>query len=281
MNRIYALLAAGLGAVVPALATVVMTTETTPIRFDLDTRSHAYPVTSRTEAVGLPYGEDATVTVTAPGGAVTTLDPAVNGTNWWTATAGGVWTLTNSREGTACFAVRYEGAEQGSGTVASPWKFVDNDELSELSVADGFTFATEGPLASIANMERPGGYAFLVLGDGLYQTIVSSGGVAYMTANSAFLLDTEREGPDRRGRKANPWPDIAYTGDGWVRAAAASTLTLTPPGEAASATEHIGSGTVPFAPHRTGFWTVALAYGTTTLSGQIEVVPDATMMIVR
>ncbi len=108
--------------------------------FDLDTRA-AYPVVSRTEPVALPYGAGATVTATAPDGAVTTLAAAVNGTNFWTATAGGVWTLENSNEGTATFAVRYNDSEQGAGTAESPWVFVDNDELAGLSVAEGFTLS--------------------------------------------------------------------------------------------------------------------------------------------
>ena len=281
MKKTYSLLAAGFCTAVPAFAAVVMTTETTPTLFDLDTLP-AHAVTSRTAAVALPYGEGATVTATAPGGTATTLDPAVNGTNWWTATVGGVWTLSNSKEGTACFAVRYEGTEQGLGTIASPWKFIDNDELSELSVTDGFTFATEGPLASIADMERPVGYAFLMLGDGLYQAILSSGGAAYITSNRAFLLDTEREGPDRRGRKSHPWPDIAYTGDGWARdATAASTLTIAPPAGTASVTAKAGTGAVPFSPNMAGEWMVTLEYGTTVLVSRIMVTAEGTFIIVR
>lgn len=281
MKRTCFLLAAWMGFVVPALATVVMTTETTPTLFDLDTTG-AYSVTSRSEAVALPYGDGATVTATAPGGAVTTLAAAVNGTNYWTVTAGGLWTLSNSKEGQATFVVRYAGAEQGAGTAGSPWILVDNDELGGLSVTDGFTFTTEGPLASVAGMARPDGYAFLALGDGLYQMILSSNSAAYQTAATAFVLDTEREGPDRRGKKNDLWPAIAYTGDGWERdESAASTLTIAPPAGAASVAAKTGTDTVPFVPDMAGEWTVTLEYGTTVLVSKIMVNGGGTVIFVR
>ena len=272
-------LLAWLGAAAPVFASVVMTTPAT--LFDLDTTS-ARLVTSRAAPVALPYGEGATVTATDASGAVTTLAPAVNGTNWWTVTSGGIFTLSNSIEGQTTFAVRYTPAEQGAGTAASPWKFVDNDELGELAVTDGFTFVAEGPMASVGSMARPTGFAFRELGGGVFQTVTATGGATYLSAASGFLLDTDEAGPDRTGRKAEPWPDIAYTGDGWAFGASAqSTLTLTPPGGQADAEAHVGSGTVPFVPRKTGLWAVTLAYGSATLSGSIEVLPDATMMIVR
>ena len=273
-------LMAWLGVVGPTIASVVMTTET-PVLFDLDTTS-ARLVASRSEPVALPYGEGATLTATDSSGTVTTLAPAVNGTNWWTATSGGIWTLSNSNEGQTTFAVRYTAAEQGAGTAASPWKFVDNDELGELAVTDGFTFVAEGPMASVGSMARPTGFAFRELGSGVFQTVTATGGAAYITADSSFVLDTDEAGPDRKGRKRDPWPEIAYTGDGWLFApSATSTLTVAPPSGTAASEEHTGTGTVAFAPRMTGMWTVSLEYNATSLTASINVIADATVLFVK
>ena len=278
MKTTFSLLA-WLGVVGPTIASVVMTTPAT--LFDLDTTS-ARLVASRSEPVALPYGEGATVTATDASGVVTTLDPAVNGTNWWTATSGGIWTLSNSNEGQTTFAVRYTAAEQGAGTAASPWKFVDNDELGGLAVTDGFTFVAEGPMASVGSMARPTGFAFRELGDGVFQTITATGGATYITANSSFVLDTDETGPNRVGRKGDTWPEIAYTGDGWLFApSVTSTLTVAPPSGAAAAEAHTGTGTVAFAPRMPGVWTVSLEYDSTSLLASITVNADATVLSVK
>lgn len=255
--------------------------EATPRLFDLDTRA-AYPVVSRTEPVALPHGAGATVTATAPGGAVTTLPAAVNGTNYWTATAGGIWTLVNSSEGTAFFAVRYTGAEQGAGTEASPWTLVDNDELSELSATDGFVFVLEGPLADLGEMSLPAGYAVAADG-GAYRLAASADGAAFLAANAELMLDTMQPGPDRRVTSSKRLLPFAYTGDDWAFASeAASTLTFLSPDGKTTTVGCTGTGAKIHPLRRSGVWTVTLSGDAVTpLTALIDFTGDGTKLFVR
>lgn len=249
--------------------------------FDLDTRG-AYPVVSRSEPVALPYGDGATVTATAPGGAVTTLASAVNGTNYWTATAGGIWTLENSKEGTATFAVRYTGAEQGAGTAESPWKIVDNDELSELSVTDGFVFVIEGPLADLGEMSPPAGYAVAVGANGSY-SLAAADGASFIASEVAFRFDSKQPGPDRTVKGKRGILPFAFSGDDWVcDPTAASTLSFVSPSGATHNEECLGTGAVEYQLKVPGVWTVTLTGdGVTTLTSIINYEGDGFILEVR
>ena len=263
-----------------ALADGVATTAQLAV-FDLDTRG-AYPVVSRSEPVALPYGDGATVTATAPGGAVTTLSAAVNGTNYWTATAGGVWTLENSSEGTARFAVRYNASEQGAGTAESPWVLVDNDELAGLSVTDGFIFVLEGPVAALSEMVRPAGYAIVPDGNA-YRLTTAANGEAFIASEVAFRFDSVQPGPDRTVRgKGNCLP-FAYSGDDWGGdSAAASTLSFLSPSSANHNEECLGTGVVEYQLKEPGVWTVTLTGdGVTTLTSIINYEGDGFILVVR
>lgn len=250
--------------------------------FDLDTRG-AYPVVSRSEPVALPYGAGATVTATAPSGSTTTLPAAVNGTNYWTATAGGVWMLENSNEGTATFAVRYTGAEQGAGTAESPWKIVDNDELAGLSGADGFVFVLEGPVADLGEMSLPAGYAVAVGANGSYSLAASADGAVFLAANAELMLDTMQPGPDRRVTSSKRLLPFAYTGDDWAFAPeAASTLTFLSPDGETTTVNCTGTGAVAHSLRRSGVWTVTLSGDAVTpLTALIDFTGDGTKFFVR
>lgn len=259
---------------------------TTPTRtaFAFDARG-AYEVMSRTEPVALPFGAGATVTATSPNGTSTTLPAAVDGTNYWTATVGGVWVLENSNEGSSMFAVRYAAAEQGSGTEASPYRLVDNDELSEISVTDGFTVALEGPIVSIGDMARPSGFAIVVLGDGKYRFDETSGGAVFVAGRWAYPMDTVQEGPDRQIPSGRDFLPVSYSGDDWAFSPSAeSTLTFTSPADAVTAVAQTGTGAyVPDFPIRgQGEWTIVLSGdGVTTLTAHINLTGQGFFLIVR
>ena len=237
---------------------------------------------SRSESVALPYGVGATVTATALGGAVMTLPTAVNGTNYWTAAAGGVWMLENSNEGTATFAVRYNASEQGAGTAESPWVLVDNDELAGLSVSDGFVFVLEGPVADLGEMSLPSGYAVAAAG-GAYRLAASSDGAAFVASETAFRFDSVQLGPDRTVKgKGNILP-LAFSGDNWIGdSAAASTLSFLSPSSANHNEECLGTGVVEYQLKEPGTWTVTLTGdGVTTLTSIINYEGVGFILVVR
>ena len=256
-----------------------------PASFDFDSLG-AYPA-PRGVAVALPYGEGATVTATAPDGMVSTLAAAVNGTNFWTATAGGVWTLANSIEGAAQFCVRYVGAEQGAGTAVAPWKFVDNTELAELvgegDAGVGFTFSAEGQLAALPLMECPVGYLVQPLEGGLYRLVAASGGTHGMSLATAFPIETESNGPDRRVKSTGNPLAVAFSGDNWAFGPdAASTLTFTSPGGDVTAVPCVGTGTHEFPIRKHGRWLVTLsATGFETLLAHINWTSNGMMIIAQ
>ena len=152
-----------------------MVADSTPQAFDIDTSGSAHAVTSM-DAISLPYWVGDTITVTAPDGSVSTpvSKAATAGEENWIATMGGVWTITNSDEGTATFSVRYSlFGEQGAGTEADPAKIVDNDELHDLvlsgTAGDGYMFVLQGSAVSFGTMTRINGYAVVPLGNGVYR----------------------------------------------------------------------------------------------------------------
>ena len=264
-----------------AVADAVATTAQLAV-FDLDTRA-AYPVVSRTEPIALPYGAGATVTATAPGGTVTTLAAAVSGTNYWTATAGGIWTLENSKEGTATFAVRYNAIEQGAGTASSPWVLVDNDEPAGLSVTDGFIFVLEGPVAALSEMGRPAGYAVVPGSDVSYGLVTATDGAVFIAKEMAFRVDSRLPGPDRTVKGKDNILPFAYSGDDWGGdSTVPSTLTFVSPSGASHNEECLGTGVVEYQLKEPGTWTVMLTGdGVATFTSVINYEGDGFILVVR
>lgn len=272
MKKILPSLAFGLTATCGAYATDIAVSAA--VDFDFDA-SGVYAASSGATVV-LPFGDGATVTATALGGAVTTLDAAVNGTNFWTA-SGGVWALANSKEGEATFCVRYVGAEQGAGTEASPWKFVDSTELSELVDAGdavaGFVFSVEGPYAVASQMSCPADYIVYPLEDGVYQLVDAPAGTHAVSLAAEFWLDTKEPGPDRRAKRDVPLA-FAYSGDDWTRTnlVAASTLSFVSPQGSVEALNGTGTGVEVRPLRKAGVWTVTLSGDSvTTLTAEISV----------
>jgi len=256
-----------------------------PASFDFD--SSGVYTAANGGTVALPYGDGATVSATSPGGVVTTLAAAVNGTNYWTAASGGVWTLENSNEGMAQFCVRYAGAEQGAGTLSDPWKIVDNGELAELigggTAADGFAFSTEGPIASLPKMECPVGFMVQPIDGALYRLAAVSGGTRGMSLAASFSLETKAEGPDRRVKSTESPLPFAFSGDGWAFGSdSESTLTFTSPSGDETTIPCIGTGTRVFQMQERGSWIVTLsATGFETLLAHIDWSPVGFVLIVR
>ena len=238
-------------------------------------------------AVSLPCASAATVTVASPAGKSSTL-AAGTGAYTWTPDEGGLWTLSSSKDGTTTFSVRYSSfpGTEGAGTEASPLKIVDFAELSDQvsggNAGNGTVFALCGGDNLMSLLEMPAGYAIVSLGGGKYMLDSYDPKLAASSVSPEFVADMETAGPNRRGLKPDPWPGIAYTGDGWAfNATAASTLTLTPPGESPDATAKTGTGAVSFVPRKSGTWTATLAYGSTTLTAEIDVRDPGTVLYLR
>lgn len=256
--------------------------------FDLDTNCGQTIRVRSLDALPLTVREGETITQTAPGASSPEVyyGPAgYPGTVPWTPTEGGTWTLVNSGAGTAVFGVRYSlFASQGSGTAASPLRLVDDDELVDLVSAgtarDGTVFTLEES-TSITGLDPATGFGVVALGDGLYRLTTLSGGLLFTDAPAPFRLDTEKPGPDRKAVRKDV-VGVAYTGDGWMGGAAASTLTLTAPSGTRTEFARTGDGTVDIMMVEAGIWNVALAQSSgTTLMGTIDVKEPSTFIQIR
>ena len=96
------------------------------------------------------------------------------------------------------------------------------------------------------------------------------GGVMADSDASPFVMDTYRDGPDRRGRVLGTWPGISFTGDRWAGdGSAASTVTVVDPDGNATVANFTGTGSMAFDPQTVGKWTITLANGLDTLVGEI------------
>ena len=274
------------------IANEVAVSVSTSCAYALNTTGSPYAAATAAEIDALPpvaYHAGETVAVTNPNGSVAMLvesAPAA-GVHLWSPSAGGVYSFVNDAEGSAAVNVYYSAfGFNGSGTVGDPSHVIDSADfaatLALASNVDGFTFVLDGSAATLDGFAIPAGYAAVELGNGVWQLIAVEDGL--VAASSAFIytLETERGGPDRKGKKSGVWPAIAYTGDGWVRdESAPSTLTIEPPAGAASVTAKAGTGAVPFSPNMAGEWMVTLEYGTTVLVSRIMVTAEGTFIIVR
>lgn len=254
-----------------------MVADSTPQAFDIDTSGSAHAVTSM-DAISLPYWVGDTITVTAPDGSVSTpvSKAATAGVENWIATMGGVWTITNSDEGTATFSVRYSlFGEQGAGTEADPAKIVDNDELHDLvlsgTAGDGYMFVLQGSAVSFGTMTRINGYAVVPLGNGVYRLMTASDGRMCDSLAVEFPIDTISTGPTRKVAAKEDVLPFAYSGDSWNGdPTAASTLTFTSPSGNTTIVPCTGTGAYAFTINQGGTWTVTLAAGGTELTGMVK-----------
>ena len=150
--------------------------------------------------------------------------------------------------------------------------------------------APDGTAATVVANAADAGGANLVVGaggdlssDGLWRLDNSNGGTAFFgvawgtlgewwrqqSGNSALMLDTIGEGPDRKLKKAET-PPVAYSGDDWKGdLAKAATVTFTPPeGSGLTATtwnrSNPGTGAAAFTFNAKGVWTVTLTFANNT-----------------
>ena len=250
--------------------------------FELDT----FATHRATGAVSLPYAAGATLTEKGPDGTETTLVSAASaaGTYSWTGAAGGAWTLANTLEGTTVFTMRYPAATHGAGTLSSPAKIVDEDELLDLGAGVGYVFRPCGVDGLIDSLVLPSGCILSSLGNGLYRLDVSDGDFVYGTAGIDFELDTVETGPDRRITSGRTILPIAYSGDDWrFDPSAASTLTFTSPSGVDRDVACTGTDVMtPSFRLSTGVWTVALSgNGVTPLTAYLDIAERATTILFR
>ncbi len=229
------------------------------------------------DAVGVWPGE--TVVQIAPDGTEETLveNASETGSVQVAFSVGGLWTLRNSRQGSASFTVRHSiFGTQGAGTAVSPAKIVDPDEISDLNsagvVGDGYVFSLDGVPSLLAALSVPAGFRVEELDGGLWRIATISDGCVYSWAGSrAYSLHSEQPGPDRNIGRKEMLP-VAFTGDNWTRAiSAASELTLVSPSGASTTYRLTGTGTRKVELNESGDWLVTLAYGDHTLSSTITV----------
>lgn len=216
-----------------------------------------------------------TVTLTAPDGTVTTLvdgSSGATGTALPSLAAGGVWTLSNSRQGTVTFIVRRSlDGSLGDGTAASPAKLVDADELVDYSAAAGYTFTADGQDSLLGKIKLPEGFAMEKVSDGVWRLVSSADGRQYTWAQITYRADSRLDGPDRRSG-SDTVPPVAYSGDDWKGdASKASTLTFIAPDGAETTLGRTGTGAESFAFNKTGHWTVTLAADGKTSTADIVI----------
>lgn len=236
------------------------------ITYPLDTKGPERAVKTAAELSTLPLamrraGE--TVTLTDPEGTVTTLVDSSSAVSSVALpiSAGGVWTVANSKQGTVKFTVRRSiDGTLGDGTAASPAKLVDGDELVDYSAGNGYVFTCDGTDSLFFELRLPSGASLEAAGDDAWRIVSSEGGVQYTWAEFAYLLDSAQDGPDR---KVNPAAlPVAYSGDNWVGASdKVSTVTFTPPegsGLSSTVLNLRGTGVQTFRFGTAGVWTVRL-----------------------
>ena len=218
------------------------------------------------------------VTAVAPDGTTSTLATAdaTGDSVEWIPTAGGLWTLTDSVQGSAMFTVRHSiFGTLGNGTEASPARLVDEDELTDYAVGDGYVFTLEGADGLLGMLELPSGVRLEETESGAYRIVSSPDGCVYAWSGINHRFDSAQVGPDRKivGKTT---PGISYSGDDWKGSVtAASRLTLTTPSGTATAHSLTGMDVFAFKPDEHGDWLVSLATDGGTLNSVISVLPTS------
>lgn len=256
--------------------------------FDLDTNCGETIRVKSLSGLSLSFREGETISQLAPGESSQTVyfGPAeYSGTTLWTPTIGGTWTLVNSGSGTAVFGVRYSlFSAQGDGSVANPYRLVDDDELEDLvssgTASNGTVFILESS-TSISGLALPAGYGIDSLGGGAYRLTELGGGPLFTDEPKSFALDTELPGPDRKAVKRE-LARVAYSGDNWLGGSAASTLAVTSPTSTQTQYSRTGSGYIDFRLNESGLWTLALSPSSgTALAATIDVKEPSTFYILH
>ena len=209
-----------------------------------------------------------TVTLVSPSGSRTTLIPAESALTSaaLTLNAGGVWTVENSVQGTATFTVRHSlYGTQGAGTVSSPAKIVDGDELVDYAVGNGYVFTLANLDGLMDELVIPSGLCLGKAGEGVWRVVTSEDGCLFVGTDTVYPADSIATGPNRVTTKKTALP-VAYSGDDWVRDASKSaTITVASPESVATVLERAGTGAEQFTFGKIGEWTVQLAMADGTM----------------
>jgi len=291
MKNAYVFVLAAVAVTLPSLAReAVLSAESDTYEYRIDTTPSPRAIKTQEELAGLmeaTYFAGETVTATAPGGAVSDLvsSASADGSVVPGFNVGGVWTLSNSAQGSATFTVRHSiFGTLGAGTSASPAKIVDALELFDLYLAgtagNGYVYELVG-VEGLSPLLPPD-YGKESAGGNLFR-LVEGGDTAedtFVTPQTVWFLDSMQGGPDRTITQRHGY-FAAYSGDNWARSAtAASTLSVTPPRGTASTQNLTGTGAVPFVPmNDKGDYTVVLTAGNTTWTSIITYMPRAGLVI--
>ena len=227
------------------------------------------------------------VTTIAPDGTASVSAIEANGQEALRFESGGLWTFTNSPQGTAAFLVRHSlCGTLGEGTAASPAKIVDGDELVDYVVAGtagaGYVFTLDGDETLLADLLLPTGYKFEMIGETLWRLAPSQDGCLYECAQIRWVVDTKQAGPNRRTPRKEV-PHVAYSGDDWARdPSAASTLTLLSPDGITTTHALTGTGAREFELNTAGDWTLTLEMADgRTMTSVVTVTDYPFVLIVR
>ena len=263
-----------------------------PCVYAADTRPSPRAITAAEEFAAITGGtkksswrQGETVTLTAPDGTETTLANAA-ATSWSGALpfdAGGLWSASNSRQGSASFIVRHSFfGTLGDGTAASPAKLVDADELLDYHAGDGYVFTlTINEDALLDALKLPAGCGMAKADGDTWRLMSSPDGLVFSGEAMSYAADSRLPGPDRKLKKGNA-TSVAYSCDNWARAFEnASSLTVTTPSGAATVHAPIGTGVLPVRFNEAGTWTVSLQDAARTLLANITVNDAGFILFVR
>ena len=204
----------------------------------------------------------------------------------WTPSAGGIWELSNTQDGTVRFTVRYSlfgNAGQGDGSAENPVKIVDFTEVKDLAEndSDGFAFVLLNGEAWSADMELPAGFSVSDIGDGKYMLEVSSDDKVYSSLSKRSVLYTDGAGPNRQMR-IRETRHVSYSGDNWLgNGQAGSVVAMVSPSGTSDERQHTGTGFDIFAPTEKGRWNMTLESETIEFSAFVDVLGWGTAISIR
>lgn len=248
-----------------------------PVSFDLKETASSYTLGSGASVSGIPitYLKGETVSVTHSGATATPVSAAAaSGVYSWSPDSGGLWTLTNSDEGTVEFNLHYSLFPlNGAGTAANPAKVMDGADFAErfalldAGAKDGFSFVIDSDNPSLDDFARPSGYAILEGFGGVYRLAEAADGRLSGSIWGTFGVDTRKSGPNRSVCTAEEVLPFAYTGDGWLRDASATSMVtiFAPDGSESFSTNLVGTAVFTHGLDGEGRWKVVLEYDETQL----------------
>jgi hypothetical protein len=253
-----------------------------PYVFSVDTRGEPIFVDSLSDDILLWCQAGGTVTAKemfSNDNEVPILNAVSTDYHNWKPKSGGVWLLENAKEGTATVKVRYSLFAEQTGTIESPAKFVDAEEFKERieglaaheTLAGYVFFVTEPslldclPLYPGMKIENIDGFTFT------YKFTVALDDVIYQSGGMSFVVDSKRDGPNRRLRKGQTMP-IAYSGDNWLfKGNSISRMIVTDPSGTDTEYDGIGTDVRSIVFDEVGVWKIGLESVCGSIEAKIDV----------